>query len=147
MQQDPRKPRPQFRNLGLFTSLPAYVFRFPPTAIVSLLHRVSGALLFLLLPAIIWLFDTSVSSEISFAKMSGVFDRGIWIFPGWLFKLALLVIAWSFVYHMIAGLRHVWMDVSHSATDKKSAMNSAKTVLILSLVIAVVLAAKVFGLY
>jgi succinate dehydrogenase / fumarate reductase cytochrome b subunit len=47
--------RPEFRNINAFTDLPTY--RLPPAGWVSILHRVSGALMFVLLPFIIWLFD------------------------------------------------------------------------------------------
>jgi len=60
----PRPKRPEFRNINAFTDLPSY--RLPVAGIVSILHRVSGALMFLLMPFIIWMFDTSISSEISF---------------------------------------------------------------------------------
>jgi succinate dehydrogenase cytochrome b556 subunit len=56
------KKRPEFRNINAFTDLPTY--RMPLAGMVSILHRISGAMMFLLLPFIIWMFDTSVSSEI-----------------------------------------------------------------------------------
>ena len=75
------KPRPQYRNLNLFTDVRTY--RLPLAGLVSILHRVSGFLMFLLLPFIIWLFDKSISSEISFGQFSAAFSAGLWIFPGW----------------------------------------------------------------
>ena len=60
---DNSKARPVFRNIHV-TQLAGY--RLPPAGIVSILHRISGLLLFLLLPFIIWMFDNSVSTEISF---------------------------------------------------------------------------------
>ena len=60
------KKRPEFRNLNAFADLPTY--RWPLAALVSGMHRVSGVILFLLLPLIIWMFDNSLSSEISFAQ-------------------------------------------------------------------------------
>ena len=62
------KKRPEFRNINALTDLPTY--RLPVAGIVSILHRISGLIMFLLLPFIVWMFDTSVSSEISFAKFS-----------------------------------------------------------------------------
>ena len=67
--------RPEFRNISALTDLPTY--RLPPAGWVSILHRVSGALMFLLLPFIIWMFDMSVSSEISFAKFKLAFNLGL----------------------------------------------------------------------
>ena len=87
------KPRPQYRNLNLFTDVRTY--RLPLAGLVSILHRVSGFLMFLLLPFIIWLFDKSISSEISFGQFSAAFSAGLWIFPGWFVKLVVLALIWS----------------------------------------------------
>ena len=54
------KPRPEYRNINVFNDLTTY--RMPAAAWVSILHRASGAIMFVLLPFIIWLFDKSVSS-------------------------------------------------------------------------------------
>src|SRR5262249_44640192 len=104
------KPRPEFRNINAFTDLPTY--RLPAAGWVSILHRVSGVLMFIMLPFIIWMFDTSVSSEISFAKFRSAFSNGLGFFPGFLIKLVALGLIWAYLHHFIAGLRHLWMDVS-----------------------------------
>ena len=75
-----RAPRPEFRNIHAFKDLPSY--RLPLAGIVSILHRISGALMFVLLPFIIWLFDKSVSSEISFAEFKSALNLGVGIYPG-----------------------------------------------------------------
>ena len=62
----PAKKRPEFRNINAFTDLPSY--RLPVAGIVSILHRISGFIMFALMPFIIWMFDKSISSEVSFAK-------------------------------------------------------------------------------
>src|SRR5918911_4694601 len=82
------KPRPEFRNINAFKDLPTY--RLPAPGWVSILHRISGVLMFVLLPFIIWMFDTSLSSEISFAKFRSAFNNGLGIFPGFLIKLVAL---------------------------------------------------------
>ena len=69
---EPAKTRPVFRNINAFEDLPTY--RLPAAGWVSILHRISGALMFVLLPFIIWLFDKSVSSEISFAKFKSALN-------------------------------------------------------------------------
>ena len=56
-----------------FTDLTTY--RLPAAGIVSILHRISGALMFLLMPFIIWMFDKSVSSEVSYAKFRAAFAK------------------------------------------------------------------------
>ncbi|OYY50209.1 MAG: hypothetical protein B7Y54_12440 [Polaromonas sp. 35-63-240] len=57
------KKRPEFRNINAFTDLRTY--RLPAAGIVSILHRVSGAIMFLLMPFIIWMFDTIVTLALS----------------------------------------------------------------------------------
>ena len=138
------KKRPEFRNINAFKDLTTY--RMTPAAWVSILHRASGAILFLLLPLVLWLFDTSVSSEISYERFSAAFSGGIGLVPGWLFKLVVLAIIWAYLHHFIAGLRHLYMDVSHK-TSKEFGRQSAAITLVLSLSLTVILGAKLFGLY
>ncbi len=139
------KKRPEFRNINAFTDLPKY--RLPAAGIVSILHRISGAIMFLLMPFIIWMFDTSVSSEFSYARFKAAFNIGIGFVPGWFFKIVALVLIWAFLHHLIAGLRHLWMDVSHSATEKAFGKNSAVAVLVLSVLLTIALGLKLFGAY
>jgi succinate dehydrogenase / fumarate reductase cytochrome b subunit len=139
------KPRPEFRNIHALSDLPTY--RLPAAGWVSILHRVSGVLMFLLLPFIIWLFDTSISSEFSFARFSAAFGVGLGIFPGWFIKLVALALIWAYLHHFIAGLRHLWMDVSHAAVTKAFGATSAVFTLAASIVLTLLLGAKLFGLY
>jgi len=139
-----RPKRPEFRNINAFKDLPSY--RLPVAGIVSILHRVSGALMFLLMPFIIWMFDTSISSEISFARFTSVFNIGVGFVPGWFVKLVALSIIWAFLHHLIAGLRHLWMDARHAVT-KEFGKSSAIFTLVLSVGMTLVLGAKLFGLY
>jgi succinate dehydrogenase / fumarate reductase, cytochrome b subunit len=139
------KKRPEFRNINALTDLPSY--RLPIAGIVSILHRVSGVLMFALMPFIIWLFDTSLSSEISFARFKAAFNSGLWFVPGWFVKLVVLGLIWAYLHHFIAGLRHLWMDVSHAAVSKEFGHTSAQVTLVASLLLTVVLGAKLFGLY
>ncbi len=136
--------RPEFRNINAFKDLTTY--RLPAAGIVSILHRISGAIMFLLLPFIIWLFDTSVSSEYSFARFKAAFNVGLGVVPGWFFKLLALALIWAYLHHLIAGLRHLYMDVCH-AVSKEFGKSSAVVTLVLSLGLTAVLAAKLFGLY
>jgi succinate dehydrogenase / fumarate reductase cytochrome b subunit len=139
------KKRPEFRNINAFTDLPSY--RLPVAGIVSILHRVSGALMFILLPFILWMFDKSVSSEISFAKFKGAFNLGMLGLPGFIFKLVALALIWAFLHHSIAGLRHLWSDTHHSAVTQAFGRSSAIATLSVSVTLTVVLGAKLFGLY
>jgi len=139
-----RPKRPEFRNINAISDLPTY--RLPPAGIVSILHRISGAILFLLMPFIIWMFDTSVSSEFSFARFTQAFSAGIGFVPGWFIKLVALAIIWAYLHHFIAGLRHLWMDINH-AVSKEFGRSSALTTLGLGTLLTLILAAKLFGLY
>ena len=138
------KKRPEFRNINAITDLPSY--RLPAAGIVSILHRISGVLMFFLLPFVIWLFDTSVSSEISFAKFSSAYSVGIGFVPAVLVKLVTLALIWAYLHHLIAGVRHVYMDATHSVT-KEFGKSSAVFVLVLSLGLTAALGAKLFSLY
>ncbi|MGJ7507974.1 succinate dehydrogenase, cytochrome b556 subunit [Variovorax sp. GT1P44] len=145
MATPPRTTRREFRNINAFTDLTTY--RLPPAGLVSILHRVSGALMFLLLPFIIWMFDTSVSSEISYARFKAAFNSGLGFVPGWFLKLVALALIWAYLHHFIAGLRHLWMDVSHAAVSKEFGHSSALATLAISILLTIVLGAKLFGLY
>jgi len=138
------RKRPEFRNINALSDLPGY--RLPAAGIVSILHRISGALMFLLMPFIIWMFDTSVTSEISFARFTSVFNNGAAFLPGWFIKLVALALIWAYLHHFIAGLRHLYMDVCH-AVSKEFGKSSAVTTLVLSLGLTAVLGAKLFGIY
>jgi succinate dehydrogenase / fumarate reductase cytochrome b subunit len=136
------KKRPEFRNINAFTDLPTY--RLPAAGWVSILHRVSGVLMFVLLPFILWMFDKSVSSEVGYNRFRFAFANGGW---GILLKLVALALIWAYLHHFIAGLRHLWMDVSHKAVSKSFGTSSAMVTLVASLLLTVVLGAKLFGLY
>jgi succinate dehydrogenase / fumarate reductase cytochrome b subunit len=137
------RQRPQFRNIHVFE---LRHYRLPPAGIVSILHRISGALMFLLLPFIIWMFDTSLTSEISYESFTSAFVAGVGIVPGWLVKLVTLALIWAYLHHLIAGIRHLWMDATHSVSADAGA-KSALATLGLSVVLTVALGLKLFGLY
>ncbi len=140
---DNSKARPVFRNIHV-TQLAAY--RLPPAGIVSILHRISGLLLFLLLPFIIWMFDNSVSTEISFDTFTNAFVAGIGWLPGWFIKLVALGLIWGYLHHFIAGVRHLWMDATHSVSLEQG-HNSALVTLVSSIGLTLLLGAKLFGIY
>ena len=139
------KKRPEFRNINAFKDLPSY--RLPAAGIVSILHRISGAIMFILMPFIIWMFDTSISSEISFSRFTSAFNSGMLYLPGFVWKLVALALIWAYLHHFIAGLRHLWMDTSHAAVSKEFGKSSAVFTLVVSVALTVILGAKLFGLY
>ena len=134
------KPRPTHRNIHISQIVK---YRLPPAGIVSILHRVSGVGMFLLMPFIIWMFDTSVTSEISYSQFTSVFTGGLGILPGWLFKLIALGLTLAFLHHFIAGVRHLWMDMTHAVT-KEFGHSSALATLGLSLLLTALLGSKLF---
>lgn len=136
--------RPEFRNINALTDLPSY--RLPAAGWVSILHRASGAIMFILMPFIVWMFDTSISSEVSFAKFSSVFTLGLGFVPGWFMKLVALALIWAYLHHFIAGLRHLYMDINH-AVSKEFGKSSAVFTLGLGSLLTFVLALKLFGAY
>ena len=75
---EPLKQRPVYRNIHV-TQIMKY--RLPPAGIVSILHRVSGVGMFLLMPFIIWMFDNSLTSEISYERFTAVFNAGGMVRP------------------------------------------------------------------
>ena len=135
--------RPVYRNIHVTQILR---YRLPPAGRVSILHRVSGAILFLLLPFVIWLFDASVTSEISYERFTSAFLVGIGFVPAWFVKLVTLALIWSYLLHFTAGVRHLWMDMTHSVS-KQQGHSSALVVLVLSSLLTLLFGAKLFGLY
>ncbi len=126
--------------------LDAVKYRLPLAGVVSILHRASGLLMFVLLPFIVWLFDTSISSEISYETFASAFLAGVGFVPGWAVKVVVLALIWAFLHHLIAGVRHVWMDATHSVS-KVQGHHSAVVTLVSSVLLTVALGAKLFGLY
>lgn len=137
------KPRPEFRNIHI-SDIVAY--RLPWAGRLSIAHRISGAAMFLLLPFVIWLFDTSVSSEGSFERFTSLFNAGALGLPGGLYKLIALGLIFSYLVHFFAGLRHLWMDATHSA-GKEQAQSSAVMSFLLAILVTVLLGARLFGLF
>jgi succinate dehydrogenase / fumarate reductase cytochrome b subunit len=146
MAESKNSKRPEFRNIHV-TDIVSY--RLPPAGIVSILHRISGVLMFLLLPFVVWMFDTSVTSEVSYDQFASVFVAGCadGLLPGWFFKLIALGLIWAYLHHFIAGVRHLIMDLNHDAVTKSSGHNTALVTLVLSVALTAALGARLFGLY
>jgi succinate dehydrogenase / fumarate reductase cytochrome b subunit len=99
------------------------------------------------MPFIIWMFDNSISSEVSFEKFKAAFNVGMLGIPGVLWKLVALGLIWAYLHHFIAGLRHLWMDTHHEASTKEFGKSSAAFVIVVAIGLTLVLGAKLFGLY
>lgn len=131
------KPRPQFRNLGVSQILS---YRLPPAAKTSILHRISGALLFLCLPLVILpLFALSITSPDGFATMQA------WVAHP-LIKLILLVLIWGYMHHFCAGIRYLTLDL-HIGNDRVASQRSGAIVLGVSLALTLVFGLKLFGVW
>lgn len=109
----PIRKRP--KNLNLFT------IRLPINAVVSIMHRASGMVLFLMLPAVLWVLQQSLMSEARYQSIASGLQH-------WAFKLILIGIAWAFFHHFFAGIRHLAMDV-HWMTSLQKARFSSRVVL------------------
>ena len=127
---------PEFRNIHVFDLMK---YRLPWAGKVSILHRVSGLLMFVLIPFVLYLLDKSITSEISFETFKAVLSNPI-------IKLIILALIWAYLHHFCAGIRFLMLDM-HKGIDKASSAKSAVTVLVISLSLAAVCAAKLFGLF
>jgi len=128
------KSRPEFRNIHVSQILH---YRLPPPGMVSIMHRVSGALLFLLLPLLLWLFDLSLTSEISYGRLQSIASSFI-------VRVVLVGLAWAFLHHLVAGIRYLLLDLD-IGLDKPVARTSALAVYWISLPLTLLAALKIFG--
>jgi succinate dehydrogenase / fumarate reductase cytochrome b subunit len=134
VRETPKKERPEFRNIHV-TQLSNY--RLPMAGIASILHRISGLLMFVLLPVALYLFEQSLLSEDSYAHFLAIATMPI-------VKLILLALVWAYLQHFCTGVRHLVMDM-HIGLDKDSARKSAVMALIVSLALTAVIGLKLFG--
>jgi succinate dehydrogenase / fumarate reductase cytochrome b subunit len=118
-----RKPRP--KNLDLTT------IKLPVPGFVSILHRISGAGLFLMLPLLLCLFQSSLESAESFEFFLAFFSSP-------LAKILLLGLLWAYLHHALAGIRFLLLDM-HVGIDLEPARTSAKLVLGVSLALTAIL--------
>jgi succinate dehydrogenase / fumarate reductase cytochrome b subunit len=115
------KQRP--KNLNLLT------IQFPIPAIVSILHRISGVVLFLMIPLILWVLTVSLNSPEDFQR---IHDSLATPFA----KIVVLVFLAPFLFHFVAGIRHLLMDMNIG-----SELKSGRLAAILTIVISFILVA------
>ena len=135
-QQNVKKDRPVYRNIGLAQLIK---YRLPWAGKVSILHRISGAVLFLLLPFILYLLDQSLASELSYQKFQ-VLTGNV------LVKIICLGLVWCFLHHFCAGIRYLLLDLE-IGVEKSESNRSAIIVLIIGIALTAVVGLKLFGLY
>jgi succinate dehydrogenase / fumarate reductase, cytochrome b subunit len=136
MSEAVKKTRQQF---GVMRFADAMSYRLPLAGYISILHRISGALMFLLLPFVLYLLDKSLTSEISFEYFKGYVSHG-------LVKVAILVLIWAYLHHFCAGIRHLFMDF-HVGLDKDSGRKTSVAVFAVSLPLTALFALKLFGAF
>ena len=117
------------RRLPVFLNLAQ--IRFPMGAIASIAHRVSGVLLFIALPVVAVLLDTSLRDEAGFASVRDLISSPLAV-------VAAGVLVWALVHHVLAGIRHLLMDVGIGG-ELERARASARLVLIAAPALAVFL--------
>ena len=122
-----KKKRP--KNLDLPT------IRLPLPGILSIIHRISGAGLFLLLPFLLWLFQGSLTSPETFASVKGVVAHP-------LVKIVLLGLIWFYMHHFCAGIRYLLLDL-HKGVELEAARLSSKVVFAVSIALTLIVGAKV----
>ena len=120
------KTRPKHLNL--------IVIRLPVAGIVSIMHRVSGAVLFLMLPLLLWLFQSSLQSSESFARFHAVVSNP-------LMKLFLLALLWGYLHHLLAGIRHLFLDL-HIGAELETARASSIVALVSAIVLTLVVGVR-----
>lgn len=91
-----KRTAPKFLNL--------FLIKLPPSGIVSIAHRISGVLLFLTIPFIAYLFAQSLHSPQAFAEVRA------WLASPLVMAVSLLLV-WSFSHHLLAGIRHLLLDI------------------------------------
>ena len=122
------KPRPKHLDLTKI--------RLPLPGWVSIMHRVSGAALFIMLPVLLWLLDMSLSTAIGFEALGELLSQ-------WWVKVILTGLLWSYLHHFCAGIRYLFLDM-HKGVDLASARMSAGAVYFVSLPLTALLAWRLF---
>jgi succinate dehydrogenase / fumarate reductase, cytochrome b subunit len=108
--------------------------RLPLPGIVSILHRVSGAALFLIgIPFLLWVLNCSLASQAGFDGWREAFDRP-------LVKLILIGFLWAYLHHFCAGLRYLALDI-HKGVSLPAARATSKIVLIVSIALTLIIGA------
>ena len=120
--------RPKYLNL--------LQIRLPLPGLVSILHRISGAALFLALPLLLWWLQQSMTSSQSFAAIKATFSN-------WCVKLVIIGLIWGYLHHLCAGFRHLLLDLD-IGTELAAARLSSTLVLVISIVLTIIAAVRLW---
>lgn len=114
-----------------YIDVPYLAPRMSITAIVSILHRITGIALCACLPIILWLFSGSLNSQEGFDLYQSIVGNP-------LAKLILIGILWAYLHHAFAGIRFLLLDL-HKGLEAKTAQKTAKIVAIAAPVVALIM--------
>jgi len=109
--------------------------RLPLPGLISIMHRVSGAALFLALPILLWWWQRSLASAASFDALQATFSNAS-------FKLVAIGLIWGYLHHLCAGVRHLLLDLdigSELRTTRAMSWGVLTTSLVLTVVLGVCL--------
>ena len=135
-QNEVKNTKPVYRNIGLAQLIH---YRLPWAGKVSILHRISGAVLFLMLPFILYLLDQSLASELSYQKFQAITNHI-------LVRIICLGLIWCFLHHFCAGIRYLLLDLE-IGVEKSESNRSAIVVFVLGVALTAAVGLKLFGLY
>jgi len=135
-QNEVKNTKPVYRNIGLAQLIH---YRLPWAGKVSILHRISGAVLFLMLPFILYLLDQSLASELSYQQFQAITNHI-------LVKIICLGLIWCFLHHFCAGIRYLLLDLE-IGVEKSESNRSAIVVFVLGVALTAAVGLKLFGLY
>jgi len=129
VERRPAAPRPVYLDL--------FRIRKPLPSIVSIVHRVTGAILLLIgIPVLLWGVERSLPSPEAYAALRATLAHPLW-------KLVLLGLAWAFLHHLCAGIRHLFLD-AHIGIELAPARRSSVIVFVVSVALTLVVAAKLW---
>ncbi|WP_092401970.1 MULTISPECIES: succinate dehydrogenase, cytochrome b556 subunit [Candidatus Ichthyocystis] len=128
------RSRKKFRNINIFDIVN---YRLPIPGLVSILHRVSGAFLFILIPAILKFLEMTISSPISFESVTNFSNKTF-------VRVVIIVLFWSFVHHIFAGIRFLALDF-HWCVEKSDARLTSALVFILAIILTLLFSFWVFS--
>jgi len=121
-----KKKRP--KNLDLKS------IKLPLPGVLSIIHRIAGAVIFLLLPVLLWLLQSSLTSPETFATVKSVVGNP-------LVKIVLFGLIWLFMHHFCAGIRYLLLDL-HKGVDLVSARRSSWIVFAVSIALTLIVGVK-----
>jgi len=121
----PNKRRPVFLNL--------LQFRFPIPAIMSIVHRASGAVMVLAVPLFLYLLEISLSGEAGFVRAAEILDCGV-------VRFLLFFFIWGVIHHLLAGIRYLLIDFD-IGVDRETGTRSAWGVLVAAPILTLLLGA------